>query len=241
MTVITSPRLGARIAPNKFVDAYRTAKSVLACRTRHFDISSQPHFDEAGIAYFREQLQRTRNYLEYGSGGSTVVANQRVQMLVSVDSDAHYLAAVRRKLVADATGIHESRRDATKLIYINIGFTVDWGIPACTRPTRRRIHRWENYPSAPWRYFRSIEQQPDLILVDGRFRVACVLESLLNLWPLDDTPILLDDYSTRPHYHVVERFADLEMVGRMAVLHPRRSWNRSEGRQLLEVYRLDYR
>jgi hypothetical protein len=241
MTVVTSPGLEARTAPKKFMEAYRTAKSVFACRTRHFDISSEPQFDDAGIAYFHEQLQRTRNYLEYGSGGSTVLANQRVQMLVSVDSDAHYLAAVRRTLTADATGIYESRRAATNLIYINIGFTVDWGTPAYTRPTPRRIRRWENYPSAPWRYFRSIEQQPDLILVDGRFRVACVLESLLNLSPLSDTPILLDDYITRPHYHVVERFVDLEMVGRMAVLHPRHLWDRSEAHRLLEHYRMDYR
>jgi len=241
MTFATSPQVGARLVPKKLADAYRTAKSVVAARTRHFEISSQPHFDEAGIAYFREQLQRTRTYLEYGSGGSTVLANQRVQMLVSVDSDAHYLAAVRRKLTADPAALQESCRAAAKLIYANIGFTVDWGMPAYTRPTSRRINLWKNYPLAPWRYFRSIEQQPDLILVDGRFRVACVLESLLNLSPVGNTSILLDDYISRPHYNVVERFADLEMVGRMAVLHPRRVWDRSEARRLLEHYCSDYR
>jgi len=160
---------------------------------------------------------------------------------VSVESDAHYLAAVRRRLTADAIGTNYFRRTATKLIHVNIGFTVDWGIPAYTRPTRRRIQRWENYPAAPWRYFRSIGQQPDLILVDGRFRVACVLESLLNLSPVNHTLILLDDYITRPHYQAVERFADLEMVGRMAVLHPRRVWDRSEASRLIEHYRSDYR
>jgi len=147
MTDVTFPKSGARIAPRKFVDAYRTAKSVLACRTRHVDISSEPHFDEAGTTYFREQLQRTRNYLEYGSGGSTVLADQQVQTLVSVDSDAHYLGAVRRKLSADATGIRETHRAATKLIYVNIGFTVAWGMPAYTRLTRRRIHRMDSFPT----------------------------------------------------------------------------------------------
>ena len=243
MPVGTLSRLGTSIAPSKFRDACRTFKTVLVCRTRRFDISSEPRLDDASSIYFRERLAHTRNYLEYGSGGSTVLANRAVQILVSVDSDAHFLAAVRDKLAADDTvrEPRESRGAVTRLIHVNIGPTVDWGVPALKRPTPRRVRLWQAYPTAPWCYFRSIEQQPDLILVDGRFRVACVLESLLNLSPLSNAQVLVDDYITRPHYHVVERFADLEMVGRMAVLRPKRLWDRSEARRVLHDYRTDYR
>jgi hypothetical protein len=243
MSVGTFSRLTARIAPKRYLEVYRTAKTVLACRRRRFVVSGEPHLDEPGIAYFHEQLEHTRNYLEYGSGGSTICANRRVNILVSVDSDRNFLAAVQRVLAADAMARErrESRSGMTKLIYVNIGLTVEWGTPAFTRPTPRRVHRWEDYPSAPWRYLRSIDQQPDLILVDGRFRVACVLESLLSLSPSSDTRILLDDYISRPHYHVLDRFADVETVGRMAVLHPKQAWDGSEGHRLLEHYRTDYR
>jgi len=46
---------------------------------------------------------------------------------------------------------------------------------------------------------------PDLILVDGRFRVACFLASLLRGTP--GTPILFDDYVGREErYAHVERY-----------------------------------
>jgi hypothetical protein len=236
MTVGTPSTLGASIAPRKFVDAYRTAKIVIANRVRHFDVPSEPHFDEEGTAYFRKQIGSARNYLEYGSGGSTILASRLVNTLVSVDSDGSFLADVRRKLAEE-----EGRKAMTKLIHVNIGLTYDWGMPVFTKPTRRRVRRWEDYPIAPWRYYRSIAQQPDLILVDGRFRVACVLESLLSLSPLSDTQILLDDYAERPWYQVVERFADLEMVGRMAVLRPRRLLERIQVRRLVKQFCADPR
>jgi hypothetical protein len=236
MTAGTLSTLGASIAPRKFVDAYRTAKIIIANRVRHVDVPSEPHFDEEGTAYFCNQLESARNYLEYGSGGSTILANKLVNTLVSVDSDASLLADVRRKLAEEP-----GRKAMTKLIHVNIGLTHDWGMPVFTKPTRRRVRRWEDYPSAPWRYFRSIAQQPDLILVGGRFRVACVLESLLSLSPLSNTQILLDDYAERPHYQVVERFADLEMAGRMAVLRPRRLIDRIQVRRMVRQFCADPR
>ena len=227
--------LGASFAPRKFIDAYRTAKVVIGNRVRRFEVPTEPHFDEYSTQYFRDQLRKARNYLEYGSGGSTILANQMVTNLVSVDSDASFLADVRRKLS------ETDRRAMAKLIHVNIGLTVDWGMPVFTKPTPRRVRRWEEYAKAPWRYFRTIGQQPDLILVDGRFRVACVLESLLCLSPLSETKILLDDYIDRPEYSVIEQFADVEMVGRMAVVRPRKLADRISVRRLFKQYCGDFR
>jgi hypothetical protein len=235
MTAGTLSALGASIAPKRFVEACRTAKIVIAKRTRHFDVPTEPYFDAESTAYFRKRLETSRSYLEYGSGGSTILANRLVDTLVSVDSDAHFLADVRRKLAQDG------HRTMAKLIHVNIGLTQEWGKPVFTRPTRRRVRRWEDYPTAPWRYFRSIAQQPDLILVDGRFRVACVLESLLSLSPLSDTQILLDDYASRPHYRVVEQFAAVEMAGRMAILRPRRLIDQIQARRLVKQFCADPR
>jgi hypothetical protein len=235
MTGVTLSSLGASIAPRRFVDAYRTAKIVIGNRVRHFDVPTEPHFDPESTAYFREQLAKVRNYLEYGSGGSTVLANKMVTNLVSVDSDANLLGDVQRKLE------EHDQRAMTKLIHVNIGLTEHWGMPVFTKPTRRRLRRWDRYVRAPWRYFRTIGQQPDLILVGGRFRVACVLESLLSLSPLSQTQILLDDYVDRPWYDVVEQFADMELAGRMAILRPRRLLDRIQVRRLVRQYCADPR
>ena len=124
MTGATSlSTLGASIAPRRFIQAYRTAKVVIGNRMRHFDVPTGPHFDEESTRYFRQELAKARNYLEYGSGGSTVLANQLVTNLVSVDSDASFLADVRAKLS------QADRRAVAKLIHVNIGLTVDWGMP----------------------------------------------------------------------------------------------------------------
>jgi hypothetical protein len=240
-------KLRAGIMPASLSVAYRKTRTVLACRMHRVEVPPQPHFDEASSAYFREQLATARNYLEYGSGGSTLLAARQAQIVVSVDSDAHFLAAVRRKLAAEmgnrisAEQGSGSRGARPKLIHVNIGFTEEWGMPAFTQPTRQRVRRWRNYPTAPWRYFRSIAQRPDLILIDGRFRVACTLESLLNSPPGSDLRILLDDYVSRPHYHVIERFADVQTVGRMAIVCPKRDLDLVAARQLFNEYCRDPR
>ena len=235
MTAGTLSTLGASIAPRRFVDAYRAAKSVWANHVRPVEIPAEPYFDDESTGYFRVQLEGARNYLEYGAGSSTVLANRYVNTLVSVDTDGALLADVRRRL-------SEQRRcTMTRLIHVSVGLTLDTGMPLFTKPTRRRIRRWEDYASAPWRYFRSIAQQPDVILVNGLFRVACVLESLLSLSPLSNTRIMVDDYGDRPYYHVVERFADVERVGRMGVLRPRKLLNRIEVRRLVRQFSMDPR
>jgi hypothetical protein len=50
----------------------------------------------------------------------------------------------------------------------------------------------------------------DLYLIDGRFRVACFMETLMRCKP--DAVLLMHDYAPRPEYHVVEQFARPFMV-----------------------------
>jgi len=66
----------------------------------------------------------------------------------------------------------------------------------------------------PWSEIIKCNQFPNVILIDGRFRVACFLASLLLAKP--GTIILFDDYVNRPHYHVVEKHLSLsKAAGRM--------------------------
>ena len=46
---------------------------------------------------------------------------------------------------------------------------------------------------------------PDVVLIDGRFRVCCFLTSLLNA--KESATLIFDDYyKNRQHYHFIERF-----------------------------------
>ena len=62
------------------------------------------------------------------------------------------------------------------------------------------MDNFESYRTWVWRQGVS----PDVVLVDGRFRVACFLTSLIEA--VENTIIIFDDYADRHHYHVVERF-----------------------------------
>ena len=103
-----------------------------------------------------------------------------------------------------------------ELVYVNIGPTIPAGYP---EGDSYKV-KWKDYSSQT---FSSCGQaaQHRVVLVDGRFRVACFLKMLNSMAPEDlkRTQILLHDYE-RMEYHVVEEFADLiERRDRLALFH----------------------
>jgi len=222
--------------PSKILRAYRATRTLVSKRVAKIIVPDAPHFDSESTVFFESIITQAKNYLEYGSGGSTLLAHRNVRHLVSVESDRRFLRAVERKLGKQRLGAE------TTLIHVNIGLTEDWGKPIFTTPTPRRLRRWRRYAQSPWSYFQRLGLTPDLILIDGRFRAACALESLLNLPDGSECRILMDDYVTRQEYRVVEEVADLtEMKGRMAVFRMRPHMDRIRCKQLAEQLTSDYR
>jgi hypothetical protein len=205
---------------------YRATRFWLTSHARRPHVGNEPWFDAPALAYFKSLLSRPGvNYLEFGSGGSTVYASHHVATLVSVESDARYLAAVQRKIGAcDA-----------ELIPVDIGLTHDWGRPVFVKPTPRRLARWRRYPQAPWPAFERRGMLPDVVLVDGRFRVACALETLLRVGP--ECVVLVDDYAGRPQYAEIGSCAELiAMKGRMAVFRAPPDLDRDRCARVLQTH-----
>ena len=65
---------------------------------RPIHISETPHMEPHELEVFKELLQGTRVYLEYGGGGSTILAADHVAEIVSVDSDRRYISAIKKKI-----------------------------------------------------------------------------------------------------------------------------------------------
>ena len=202
-----------------------------------YKVPTAPHLDEQGALLFRDVLSRTTRYLEYGTGGSTVLAWDSADIVVAVESDARALTAVHRALSA------ATRRPAlSNLIHADIGLTRGWGAPLFTRPTPARLALWANYAMAPWDFFRQHAIAPDTILIDGRFRVACALACLLNLEARSRCLLLFDDYGDRPHYGAVEAFADLVSThGRMAVFRKKAAFDAESCQRVLQTFNRDWR
>jgi hypothetical protein len=188
-------------------------------------LSPEPTFDQAGLEFFAVAIRESRVYLEYGSGGSTLMAARFVARLVSVEPDAIFAKAVRAALPETRANI--------AILTPDIGLTRDWGFPVFDRPTPARIAKWKRLPQAPWKVLST--DVPDLILIDGRMRVACALESLLRVNPA--TKILIDDYvDVGRNYKPVEQFADLiAMHGRMAEFRKREAFDEQACRTRLDL------
>lgn len=170
------------------------------------DVMTRPilTLPQAEAEALTEAYQAAGVILEYGSGGSTVLAGERPEgVIFSVESDAAWLADLRAWLVAHLP------RSRVVLHHADIGPTRAWGFPK----GRKAIDLWPAYAFSVWE--RPDFQAPDLVLVDGRFRLACMLTTLFSI--TRPTVLLVDDYADRPAYHRFETLAGRpRMIGRMA-------------------------
>lgn len=159
---------------------------------------------EAEAEALRTAYAAAEVVLEYGSGGSTLVAAELGKVVYSVESDPDWAQMMRDWFAANpAPGLVE-------IIHADIGATREWGQPVDHSGWRG----YAAYPLAVWD--RKDFRQPDVVLVDGRFRAGCALATAFRTQR--PVTLLFDDYAKRDHYHVVEKFigAPAAMIGRMA-------------------------
>lgn len=148
---------------------------------------------------FKKYLDKSKIYGEYGVGVSTIFANRyNNKHTIAVDSDKNWIINVKNNLLD---------KNNLEIIHIDLGKLKTWGTPE----GYEFRHNFKKYLSAIW----GKSLKPDLVLVDGRFRVACFLTSLLKAD--EGSIIIFDDYTLRPEYHIVEIFEKpIESNGRQA-------------------------
>lgn len=146
----------------------------------------EPLFD-GHDALFHTALAGIRVYGEYGLGAST--------LWVDRNTDARIVAMETDPVWVDQTSAALTR-DGHDIRHIDVGPVAKWGKPRTYRKRRNFI----KYIEGPW----GSATKPQMVLIDGRFRVACFLTSLLSADP--GTPIVFDDYVGRRTYQLVEEF-----------------------------------
>jgi len=153
---------------------------------------------DAEIGVLRECFSKATSLVEFGSGGSTQLAVQSptLRRIWSVESDPGWIETLR--------GLPEvSQAEAggrLHLIDADIGATGEYGMPVDASARER----WPRYYQTVWTDPATVEA--DLVLIDGRFRVACALEALARCRP--HTILLFHDFWNRTPYHPVLAFTD---------------------------------
>lgn len=142
--------------------------------------------DSREWSLFRSAVGTSRRCFEWGSGNSTLyVGEQDHCQVMSIESDAIWAESVAQKLTSPNVVVH-----------VDIGPVGSWGRPTSFKePEKFMDYLAQDLLS---------EFAPDLVLIDGRFRVACFLTALIACAP--GTRIVVDDYSSRPQYLFIERF-----------------------------------
>jgi Methyltransferase domain len=142
--------------------------------------AEMPWMTFAAMRWLAAYLRPTMSVFEWGSGGSTLFFARRVARVVSVEYDAGWSAAVRARL-------QQAGRDNVVLHHLP---------PEPDPADRIYLSSDPQFSGMSFRrYARSVLDHPDgafdLVLVDGRARLGCVVSALPKLRP--DGVLLLDN------------------------------------------------
>jgi hypothetical protein len=141
------------------------------------------------------------------SRSSTLMAVQaNFEAIVAVDSDPSWVSAVKTH-PEFSEAIAQGR---ASVIHGNIGSTREWGNPKDGSDVRL----WPNYIASAWREWARRACLPDLVYIDGRFRVACAYSVVVACGGSEASNrpvVLMHDFSeARPSYGDVLKFFDIE-------------------------------
>lgn len=155
-------------------------------------------------AHVRAAFEAADVILEYGSGGSTVMASEMLgKTITSIETDKDWTEMLL------AWFAQNPGQSQANVIWADIGKTRVWGRPV----NKDHIDEYAKYSLEYWMLEGA--PHPDVVFVDGRFRAACVLATAFNC--KRKTRVLVDDYIRRSSYHAVEKFVGApRLIGRMA-------------------------
>lgn len=148
-----------------------------------------PHMKHNDMLMFYRYLAKSTSYFEYGSGGSTYQAAVRDNNQRIVSVESDFEWHTKLKSIV--------KSPAVQFVYCDINTSGE-------------------YSDAIRRYG---DKELNLILIDGRFRVACCLKCFDVI--SDTCLIAFDDFIDNPKYHVVLNFYDIierTKDNRMAIL-----------------------
>jgi hypothetical protein len=188
----------------------------------------EPLLKDNDKTMFYKYLNKANIYFEYGSGGSTYQAliRENIKQIYSIESDYIWYAKLKELL-----------KESKKINYIYNEMDVQpntFGHPGKNSTIEQKIQ----YSDQIIKVDEDEKKKIDLILIDGRFRVACCMKcfDVIN----NDCYIAFDDFLDRSYYHVILEYYDIiEKTddNRMVILKKKQNIT-SIDKSLIEKYEL---
>ena len=178
--------------------------------------------------FFIKKLKNSNFYLEYGSGNSTLIADSLNKEFISIESDKHFFNFIKEKI-----------KKKENLRLKSFGITGDYSTPLMFNITKNFLKtKIKRYVSDVLNEFEVLKRYPDLILIDGRFRVLCALSLHKFFLKKKEKPlIIVDDYKFRYDYHILSKFFTIKIIGRFGVLE---NFLEVDTKDFIEKYIVDH-
>jgi hypothetical protein len=146
---------------------------------------------ECRLFLYQFKNKRDVSYLEYGAGTSTLIAGLRAKRAVSVEGSREWFLNTSLKL-------QKFKLNKTvQMRYANIGPTARLSYPMWSNASALEYCAKPLWGSEAF----------DLVLIDGRFRVACAAHVYARL--NHGATLLVHDYRHRTHYSDINRLYSL--------------------------------
>lgn len=152
-------------------------------------------------------MATSKCYFEWGSGASTKLACEAgIPKIYSVESDINWFKMIKSEC-PDAC-----------INYVDI----DADGSSYSHPkSDRKSYNFKTYNQ----FILLVDYTPDLVLVDGRFRVLCA-SSVYSALDEDDV-MLVHDYKAREYYHDIELFFDIVVSADSLFAFKKKPWGGS--------------
>ncbi|MCZ9838861.1 hypothetical protein OFR22_13900 [Brachyspira hyodysenteriae] len=183
---------------------------------------------------FVKSISESKEYLEFGSGGSTFIVLKTTNAnIISIESDINWINHMRD----NKTIFEEEQFCRLKFVHIDIGEISIMGMP-------KDKSKLESYPKYSEEIFKILDKNHinkiDTVLIDGRFRVACVLNTILNC--NKNIKIIIHDFFNREEYHILLNYLDtIEKSNSLGVFKIKENINTDEINKLIEKYKYNPR
>ena len=164
---------------------------------------------------FIQYVSKCKEYFEFGAGWTTIEAKKLGLNITTVEGDDKWKEFVIDNISGNICWVKP-----------NIGPIREYGYPVDG-------HTASSYPrySECWKY---ATPGTDIVMIDGRFRVACCLQMILEKY---DGIIMIHDFD-RPEYWILNKFLDkIDATDRLCVFKVKKDFDFYYAKELLLEYK----
>ena len=155
------------------------------------NIFEYPCMDDREIKFIESFLSKDKDFLEFGSGGSTFYFADKVKNLISIEHDEYWCSQMTQKL-------NEKQVKNAEILFA--APTSQW--VSSEFPWNFRSVEFNSYIKAPEYIRRNFPDfKFDVVLLDGRARVECA--KFIYPYLTDDAVVIMHDYIDRHRYYAI--------------------------------------